>query len=159
MIDFMQTAPLFKKFTVNTSGPLHVGCTTVADSPLSEAVNNLSTFQAGDIVNLISVVLIYPQSFVPYRLNNGISLSFEFRTVAGVLIAPLKPNAFYIPFSNYEINVNALQTLNIPQNYKIRAVLGGVATEVSMVGVPTVLNGADFELSVFAKIEHTLPLV
>ena len=166
-------------FTVNTTNPtdnsvplVNPTLTPPAYSVLQNASGN-SVFRAGDNFSVQSVGYSLPEAFVMAKtpansIKKSPSIILQLLLSTGSLIVhPVYgADGITVPMENYENVINSfldVTQLNLSLSFKLWALLVGdsvtpVAPRVSMLGVPSTLNGTVQNVTVFVKVLHNLPL-
>jgi hypothetical protein len=70
--------------------------------------------------------------------------------------------SFIVPFENYEVSLNIFSDINgmaLGQNYKLEAYLTFNDIQISMVNVPTFLDGYTFHVYPFLKVLHNFAMI
>ena len=154
---------------------------TVDKVPLTYAVtemksaNNKKYFKNGDSFSVLSIGIIFPESFTLAKQIADETLLFYRATLLGKtsgldynIYALGNYNAIYLPFENFEMALDVF--VNVPdqvqvlhpavklnEDFSIETNLSGVVN-ISMLGVPSTLNGKVFTVRNFMKVLHNLPL-
>lgn len=179
-------APAFTVNTVNTAAlsvnllnPTH----TPARSNKLYTAGGKKTFQRGDNFTVLSMGFVLPESFVLAKapantVQNNLSITLGVNKILSVETIYYLPNfgdvGIQLPLENYEtplgvfVDVMSIGASSYPfrtEGFQITVVVRGlnealtIYPQVSMVGVPAVLNATVQHITVFAKILHNLPLV
>jgi hypothetical protein len=163
------------KFTVDTTGPIKVLVTNAVASIFytSGGINNY--FQQADNFEVLSAGFAYPFSSQRHFEVNGLP------PLSIVILAKGKTTGYTYPFKNlgsnsgvnipienYDMSINIFMDVqNLPAqggnllNAEKFSIFGGLiaASEyVSMVGVPSALNGLVLPIVPFIKVKHNFPL-
>lgn len=142
-----------------------------AVEPMKNSQGN-SLFERGDSMNLISVGLLLPYEF---SLSGTVQpegetpekgslpeVNLSAMTVqAGQTTYHSFPgfNHSALPFTDYECSIGAfLDSSEIPLEFELLFTLTRQSCRVSMIGVPSTLDGKYFDVVLFAKIAHNRPL-
>lgn len=133
-------------------------------------------FQKGDSFRLLSCGFTLPESFTPFY-NNAFAISSQ---LLGLIAYGVTSGLTYynpnwpssqqvIPMENYELVVDSYfscvdsyriadPTKNLlTENFRLHLYMA-YAPYISMIGVPSSMNGKRFYIRPFIKVLHTLPL-
>lgn len=157
------------QFTVNTAVDF-VGIVNPVVGVLSVG-GVFNTFQWRDKLNLLSLAVLLPLGFEFYPTRRvpqddpwPNSVGLKWRRVFDGAETTWAPSTYNMIAANYEISIGAY--LEPPDavisDYNLVALLpssGSVQTNISMINVPAGLDEKIFACPIFAKIEHTLPMI
>lgn len=140
-------------WTVNHvyQGDFALGWTDI--TPVSGMITYVMDVDADYTYNGAAWVVVTTTSYpIPNFGDYGIQLPLEnYETPLGIFVdvfnLPLKPNPFQT------------STFTLRASFRGLDEASGIFPQVSMVGVPTVLNQSSQNITVFLKILHNLPLV
>lgn len=157
----------FATFTVNVAFNFVPLVIPAGDTGIMENAQGFSWLIYKEHFNLISIGFVLPLGFEIFNVLTGAadpvlpSLNLRFKQNGGVS-AQLQPGKLYIPFGSYELNMGTFYNMNstlspvLTSSYQLLFNFDATRTvNISMVGVPAMLNGMTFSAPVFAKIEHT----
>lgn len=167
-----QLAGEVDQFVVDTTAsPPYVPIISQGVGRMTNADNQHELFAYRDNFTILSLGFYLPLGFEMWEtelISSGgyypmtLDLFFQ-RNSDSVIFVPDELPSVYLPFANYEMNLNKL--MKIPMGigdgqsfrFLVRLRLDNFVTHrVSMVGVPTDLNEMLFQCPTFCKIEHTL---
>jgi hypothetical protein len=166
---------------VLTNAPGQAGTFTIDTTQQDVAVTSLpaghslnmvngagnKTFPQGDNFNLLSIGVSLPYSFVASVAMSGANqyspvIQFNYtKTGGGGGVLPgLAGGLTILPFLNYELAIGQyIDVAGILDSFYLKGFFNAAGVpHVSMIGVPTTMNGQTFEIQIWMKIEHNLPL-
>lgn len=173
LIDVMMHLPGSQpNFTVDTSGVDFVTVTNPALPVYVQNASGLNIFSAGDNFRLLSIGYIIPENFTIFGDSPIRFQITPYGTVSGLTYYnPIWSGTYqYLPMENFELVQDALfncfdayrtgfPAFNLTsENFKL-SVSNLVGLRISMLGVPTSLNGKTFYIKPFIKILHTINLL
>lgn len=171
-IDIMshKAAAQMASFTVDITQPYVALSVPVSPAGIMYNFTNLSFFRYLDHFQILSIGVRMPLGFEFYEVLTDIgeltlpTIDLTLRPNAGP-IQPLEPNGIKLPFEDYELNYgtyfNIIDTgLTVGTIYQLIFNFRRDFTHrVSMINVPSGLDGETFYIPIFAKILHTLTLI
>lgn len=128
-------------------------------------------FQPGDNLTLINAGYYIPESFITTEAVIPADPVFPFiyfkvydstATLKGVLPGLGDFGGIIMPFENYEGAYNIfseVRSLYSTGKYQIACAMTFNSTMISMINVPSDLDGKTFYIYPFIKVVHTLPMV
>lgn len=151
------------QFTVNT-GVDFVPITYIPGNygNLSNADGN-SFIESGDNFEILSLGFTLPLSFEVYKTESGTPMDVPriklgWKAAAGLVVPLSNPAQYYLPLANYEYAIGKFVN-KVTTGKKIFCASFVDTVYVSMVGVPTQLNGKTFSAPIFMKIKHNVKMV
>lgn len=140
---------------------------TLPAEGLLKAANTLDIMQATDHFQILSIGCVLPLSFEFWENDNagdfrGVNIEMNYKDLVGGPLTPIDPQAIWLPYSNYELNMGNFVKFNpliVDTNFKLYMNFEStVGQKVSMVGVNEALDEMEFRCPLFMKILHTLPM-
>lgn len=118
-------------------------------------------FIKGDGFGLISLGIILPLGFEFYKASDDVGFlqTFNLKLVSGTGVIDID-NLFF-PYENYELSMNIYypESALTPDSFHITAIFNdSPKPQVSMLNVPSKLNGKKIYVPIWLKVEHTFPL-
>jgi hypothetical protein len=148
---------------------------SVTSSPANGFLMNSSRrtkFRKNDNLILLAGGYYIPEGFtttVKAATSDAYPLFPEFQIVVkgetsggGALPGLGELGSFIVPFENYEVSLNIFSDINsmaLGQNYKLEAFLFFNDIQISMVNVPTFLDGYTFHIYPFLKVLHNFAMI
>lgn len=170
-IDIIQTATNnASTFTVNTAVENVTMAASVSPGILSDPGGN-TFFEEGENIVILSLGFKLPHNFVlgqtpaaaPVFTYPLIQLRYQKRSGGPFLALPvLASGGLFVPFENYEVALDVfadMAALGVGEDWQLGARLIGTMPEVSMVGVPAVLNTNVYSGPIFVKVLHNTTLL
>lgn len=149
-------------FTVNIAADWVAPTIPVGDWLLTKP-DGKGKFEALDNFTLISAMVVLPLGFEFYESPGGAPGWIPYLNlgvIANAVDYQLPEFTLYMPWANYEMNVNRFynikETVLNAQPYQLKFTL--VNARISMFGVDASLDGKTFRIPISAKVGHTLPL-
>jgi len=111
---------------------------------------------AGDTMEILSMGYNVPLGFDVYNSVSGATkdtpiINIDGLNTLGVVSFLIDPSLFYMQFQNYEMAIGRVLSSTIKT--RLRASFFNTVN-ISMIGVPSTLNGKVFEVPIFLKIAH-----
>lgn len=154
------------KFTVNNL-VTDVAMVAPANDGLLSRADFKELFQEADHFQILSLGCVLQLGFQFWENDvaasfRGPKLSLNAKIGGGGLTA-IEPSTIWLPYENYELNLGSYDNLNttvFTSTFSLHLSFDtGQGQNVSMVGVPDVLNGEVFRCPLYMKVLHTLPMI